>query len=149
MQKIVVLGIGNTLMRDDGIGVYVVESLKGLEQVNVTYIIGETDLDYCLDAAEDASFLFVVDATSTGKPPGAISWYELKRMPVMELGISAHNLHLFHMLHDSNVKGYLIGIEAAIIDFHLGLSEVLERKFLKIVEDVRKTMEDKIEKVGK
>ncbi|SEA18249.1 hydrogenase maturation protease [Thalassobacillus cyri] len=148
-MKIVVLGIGNILMRDDGIGVYVVESLKGLGQLDVTYIIGETDLDYCLDAAEGSSFLFVIDAITTGKPPGTISRFELRQMPVMELGISAHNLHLFHMLHDSKVKGQLIGIEAATIDFHLGLSDILERKFLKIVEHVRRTMEDEIEILGK
>lgn len=45
MKELLVLGIGNILMMDDGIGVYIVEELKN-RNTNpcIRYVIGETDV---------------------------------------------------------------------------------------------------------
>ena len=123
------------------------EALIRKKPQHVTCITGETDLDFCLDAVEDATFLFIIDAITTGKIPGTLSQYKLSDLPIMELGISAHNLHLFHMLHDSRKEGRLIGIEAAIIDFHYGLSPELDKNFSRLVQQVSLIIDNTIEKL--
>ncbi len=46
MEKIIVLGIGNLLMMDDGIGIYLIEQLCKLNCTPyVSFLIGESDID--------------------------------------------------------------------------------------------------------
>ena len=55
MKEVLVLGIGNRLMMDDGIGVLVVEELKKRNtNPYIRYIIGETDTYFCMNQMEEA-----------------------------------------------------------------------------------------------
>ncbi|MBT2282469.1 hypothetical protein J7E78_02730 [Paenibacillus polymyxa] len=57
MSWLTVLGIGSQLMGNDGTGVYVVEALRVMNtDEHVTYIAGETDIDFCLQYIENATF---------------------------------------------------------------------------------------------
>lgn len=139
MMKVLVLGIGNRLMRDDGIGLYVVEALQEQRMdKRIRFIAGETDIDYCLNVIEDADVLIIVDAVVSGNKAGEVSLVPLETFKVQDQGISAHNLHLFHMIPIvyPDVMVYVIGIEADKIDFGLELSEELTRNFHGIVENV-------------
>lgn len=143
MKKVLVLGIGNRLMKDDGIGLYVVEALqKHHVDERVRYIIGETDIDYCLNVIEDANVLIIVDAVDTGKNPGEVTLFPLHKFITLELGISAHNLHLFHMIPIvyPDIFGFVIGIDVGKIDFGMDLSEELNKRFNYIVESVFKNI---------
>jgi hydrogenase maturation protease len=139
MKKVLVLGIGNRLMGDDGIGVYVVEALrKQRKDDHITYIAGETDIDYCLHVIEDADVLIIVDAVVSSNKVGEVSLLPLEIFKTKDQGISAHNLHLFHTIPIvyPSIKAYLIGIEIARIDFGLELCEELTGNFQIIVEHV-------------
>lgn len=72
--RTVVLGIGNTLLADEGVGVHVVETMRrdGAAAPGVTFLDGGT-LSYAL-AAElfGAARLIVVDAAELGEAPGAV-----------------------------------------------------------------------------
>ncbi|MCX8131852.1 MAG: hydrogenase maturation protease [Clostridia bacterium] len=140
-MKIIVLGIGNRLLMDDGIGVYVVDELKKRDSTSViTYVIGETDIDYCLDETEDADYLFIIDAAQSGNPPGHIMVFKLEEIVTMnDIGLTMHNLHLFDMLvySKNRLKGLIIGIEPYMIDYCLGLSIVLTTKLKEITGHVK------------
>ena len=57
------MGIGNRLMMDDGIGIYLVEELAKLdEQSNIDYLVGESDVDYCLNQIEELTPVIILDA---------------------------------------------------------------------------------------
>ncbi|MFD1291016.1 hydrogenase maturation protease [Laceyella putida] len=136
--------MGNRLMMDDGIGVYIVEELqKQNKDESVKYIVGETDIDFCLDVIENTSYLIVIDAVKTGKEPGEISIYSLDEMPLMNLGFSSHNLHFFHFLYHKKqrIKGILIGIEPFQIDFNLGLSSILNNRFHQVMINVKRQIQ--------
>ncbi|WP_210365193.1 hydrogenase maturation protease [Bacillus sp. REN3] len=133
----IVLGIGNVLMQDDGIGVYLAGELKKEKQVKgIQYIIGETDIDFCLDAIDDADFLVVLDAVQFGGEKGSLHEFEFAELTALEPGIAAHHYHLLNAI--SSRKGMLIGIEPFEIGFHYGLSPQLEKVFPFLLLSVRK-----------
>jgi hydrogenase maturation protease len=145
MEKVLILGIGNRFMMDDGIGIYLVEELAKRDVLsNKQYVIGESDVDYCLDQIERFDFVIILDAVCSGKTPGELSVYSLAHSyEYQPLDISPHNLHLFHMLYQQKdkIKGFLIGIEPEEIKFQMGLSQTLKDKWERTLEEVWKTME--------
>lgn len=140
MNHVLVLGIGNRLMMDDGIGIYLTEELKKRnKEPRITYLVGESDIDFCLDQIEDGKFLIILDGVYSDKPPGSVSLFSLADLSQRQpLQLSPHNLHLFHMFSQKNcsIKGFLIGIEPHDIDFHLSLSPVLLEKWPTILQRV-------------
>ena len=80
--KIVVLGIGNLLLRDEGIGVQIVKMLsviltmsetkgKNLSYPNLAIIDGGTSPEI-MSLVEGADKLIIIDAVKGGKEPGTI-----------------------------------------------------------------------------
>lgn len=77
--KILVMGVGNTLLQDDGIGVHVTETLRadnlvgsGLSEPEMIFIDGGTIGLSLLPDIEDAQALIVVDASEIGSRPGTL-----------------------------------------------------------------------------
>ena len=145
MKPILVLGIGSRLMMDDGIGVYIVETLakQTPEDEWLTYEVGETDLEYSFDLMLCAEYLIVIDAVITGKKPGEMSIFLLSELQFVNQGISQHNLHFMDLVNQlaQRKKGVMIGIEPFHIDFHWGLSRELSEIFGTIVDKVEDTIE--------
>ena len=150
MEKIIVLGIGNRLMMDDGIGIYLIEQLSKLNFTpHVSFLIGESDIDYCMDQIMKATFVIIVDAVFSGNKPGDLTIYPLANLHEYQtLDISAHNFHLFQSLYQQkeSTKGYLIGVEPYEIRFHIGLSKTLREKWKTILQEVSKTIDRLIAK---
>ncbi|USK57389.1 hydrogenase maturation protease [Cytobacillus solani] len=148
MGKIIVLGIGNRLMMDDGIGIYLIEQLSKLDRTpHVSFLIGESDIDYCMDQIMKATYVIIVDAVFSGNKPGELTVYPLANLHEYQtLDISAHNFHLFQSLYQQkeSIKGYLIGVEPYEIRFHIGLSKTLREKWKTILQDVSQTIDSLI-----
>ncbi|RXT07947.1 hydrogenase maturation protease [Ammoniphilus sp. CFH 90114] len=139
-MKILVLGLGNRLMKDDGIGVELVEALLNEKYMDkeIEYAVGETDLNYCLDVIENRQYIIVIDAVMMGKQPGEASVLPLSELVRSKPGLSMHHLHFLDLLHQfgERKQGMLIGIEPFELDFHLGLSKGLKEQFKRILNDV-------------
>jgi hydrogenase maturation protease len=73
-KKVLVMGVGNTLMQDDGIGVHVAHSFKSeLSSKNrLTVLDGGTIGLSLLPEIEDADAVIVIDASEIGERPGAM-----------------------------------------------------------------------------
>ncbi|MFC3769540.1 hydrogenase maturation protease [Paenibacillus sp. GCM10012303] len=142
MRDILVLGIGNRLMADDGIGVFLVEALQQRQQLepesNIRFVVGESDIDYCLSEIEGAGLLLLVDAVKSGKTPGELAVYHLEKYGAHDPGISAHDLHLFQMIPHMypGLQAEVIGIEAERIEFGLELSEALQERFGELLQAI-------------
>ncbi len=141
----VVLGIGNRLMTDDGIGVYVVEELINSYKNNiVSYVIGETDVYYCLDVAECFDKLIIIDSMWTGNLPGTIQTFTLQeRGYKAELELSLHNVSVISLIREKfkYINGTIIGIEIFKIDYGIGLSKYLKEYFPRIVNEVNNVIQ--------
>lgn len=73
MNRVLVFGIGSMIMMDDGIGARVAGAIQGmLQEHDITGLIGETDVQYCLDAIKPEDFLIIIDAMMQGIEPGSI-----------------------------------------------------------------------------
>ena len=77
--RILVMGIGNTLLRDDGIGVHITESLRAASasatdsrETAFEFIDGGTIGLSLLPEIEDAEAVIVVDASELGDRPGTL-----------------------------------------------------------------------------
>lgn len=144
-MKEVILGIGNTLKGDDGIGVHVVERineyLKEVEQKSKQVKSAGTKREIiainCGTAPENYTSivrehvpdrLIVVDAAEMGLSPGSYRIIPPEKTGVM--CISTHNMPL--SLFASYVSDFcqdivLIGIQPASMDFGAALSSVVRR----------------------
>jgi hydrogenase maturation protease len=144
MSRVLVIGIGSLIMTDDGIGARVAGAIGGkLQKNDMTVLIGETDVQYCLDEIRPDDFLVVIDSMMQGGEPGNI-----EIAPLMDVAKSRGKLRSQHdyslidavSLTYPNMRGYLIGIEAAEIRFGFDLSGPLEERFNTICERVFNTI---------
>ncbi len=146
MKELIVLGIGNRLMSDDGIGIHIVEELqKTNTNTNIQYVAGETDVYFCLNQIANALITIIIDAAYLNKEPGSISILSLDKVsenPVYP--ISVHDMHFLDWVKKSeqNIKGLLIGIEPYEIDFGTSLSSILKSKFTGIISNVNYIIDD-------
>lgn len=125
--RVTILGVGNTLLADEGIGVHVVRRLQSVAALpdGVELIDGGTLSFNLVPVIEAANRLIVIDAANLGGPPGFFDCFvghELDRL----LGQSKHTAHeiglreLFDMARlDGRLPSHraLIGVQPQRIDW--------------------------------
>ncbi|MDF2674363.1 MAG: hydrogenase maturation protease [Clostridiales bacterium] len=140
MSKILVLGIGSRIMMDDGIGAYLVEDLeKYIKNMNIEFIIGETDIDYCVSKISTCNTVVVIDAYLSGKTPGEVSLIQLCDLKKeSNVSYSLHGIHFLNIIQclKNEPEGILIGIEPYEINFGFSLSHILQKCYPNIFESV-------------
>jgi len=80
--KTVVLGVGNTLLRDEGVGVHVVEELRRThpDLSAVEFLDGGTLSFTLAGPLAEADQLIIIDAAELQAPPGTVSLFENEAM---------------------------------------------------------------------
>ena len=136
-----VLGIGNTLLGDDGIGCHVTNALAEIPLPDVEIIDGGTCPDVW-QLIEDADKLIVVDAVKGGGMPGQIYRFHLEditleQRPLLsmhDMGLT-DNLVLMRLWHNIG-ETVIIGVEPKDINWGLDLSPELQGKMSQIIDAV-------------
>lgn len=122
MTKTVVLGIGNTLLSDEGIGVHVIEALEKtfLLPPEVEVIDGGTCAMEMLEQLENLDLLVVVDCVRSGLPPATHVVIKGDAVPVFfKTKLSPHQIGLSDVLASLEFTGkapkatVIVGIEPA------------------------------------
>jgi len=73
-SKTLVLGLGNVIMGDEGVGVHVVRALERLElPANVECLDGGTGGFVLLEPLQQADHIILIDATDDGNPQGTVT----------------------------------------------------------------------------
>ena len=73
-KKTLVLGLGNVIMGDEGIGVHVVRALENQQlPKNVECLDGGTGGFILLEPLQSADHIILIDATDDGNPPGTVT----------------------------------------------------------------------------
>ncbi len=142
MSKVMVVGIGNLIMQDDGVGVHAIRALEELGfSDDVELIDGGTHSYDLIEEFCRAKNLIIVDAMHAGGDPGTIY-----RAPLDELGLepaeditSLHELHFVEAMKMTRMLGYnpptiVFGIEPALIAVSMDLSPQVAAKFPRLVE---------------
>jgi hydrogenase maturation protease len=142
---ILVLGVGNILLRDEGVGVRVVEALQSRFEFSphVELVDGGTLGLRLLEPVQRATSLIVVDAIRNGGPPGTIY-----RLSTQELRGSVRAKESLHQLDLLDTLGYaeLLGnIPETVV---LGIEpEDISPWGTELTETVRSRLEDLIRMV--
>lgn len=131
MTDTLVLGIGNLIMTDDGVGVRVVQHLRERYRFpeNVTVLDGGTlGLDL-LPYLEGVKRLLVVDAVATGGPPGTLVRLTGEEIAVaFRTKLSPHQTGLQDLLLVAELQGFapeemiLLGVQPGEIGMGIGLT---------------------------
>lgn len=73
-KKTLILGLGNVIMGDEGVGVHVVRALeKHALPSNVECLDGGTGGFILLEPLESADHIVLIDAAADGNPPGTVT----------------------------------------------------------------------------
>lgn len=145
MGKTLILGIGNLLLSDDGVGVHFVQRLEETRKLpgDVQVVDGGTaglDLLYYL---QDISKLIVVDAMQTGGPPGSLRRLTGDQVPAyMALKMSPHEIALPDMLAAARLRGLyppeviIWGVQPGSLELGVELSPEVAARLDELVEKV-------------
>jgi hydrogenase maturation protease len=148
---VLVLGIGNLLMSDDGVGVRVAQQLQReyCFAENVKILDGGTlGLDL-LPELEWIEHLIVVDAVEIGQKPGTCVRLAGEELPIaLETKVSAHQMGLKDLLSVARLLGHspgemvLIGVQPGSIEMDTELTPevdaVLQVLVVNILNELKK-----------
>ena len=143
-KKIAVIGLGNTLRRDDGIGIIILESLlnsfrrEGTDYLN--FGIASFDLVHRLGEYE---IVLLIDGIDAGLPPGELKIFELKDIAYVskESPASTHEFDLkslFELYKRFELKSkiYVAGIQIQDVSFGDSLSQPLKDRLDQIPQEI-------------
>jgi hydrogenase maturation protease len=135
--RVVVIGLGNPLMGDDGLGLVVLDELRSGYSLprNVELIDGGTWGMNLLPVIEDADELILIDAIDVGATPGTLVRLEHERLPrYLATKISPHQVDLRDVLALAELRGTLppdtvaLGLQPESVELRNSLSDVLRRR---------------------
>ena len=144
--KIVVAGLGNVLMSDDGVGVHAVGRLR--EDPPDGVIIAEvgTAALHWQDVFEAADIVIAVDAVEAGGRSGEVYVLDLADVEAARLG-SVHDLGMAGVLRlipeGERPDVIVVGVEPERIGYGMELSAEVEGALTAVLRTIRELVESK------
>lgn len=147
-MKTLIIGIGNPILCDDGVGLHIASALDGVIPDAEVCAATMIDLDL-LDMLADYDKVFIIDAIQSGT--ACIG--ELRKLSPGEVSLhlfSSHGIHIFEILQMGRDLGYRIPEIGGIYGIEIGResvfgielsSELMDKKkdiLHEIIEDIRK-----------
>lgn len=127
--NLLILGIGNCLMADDGLGVHAARLLASDPPPNTTVWEVGTDFFSAVPMLEEHSLVLVIDAMDAGGEPGTIYQCPASAIESPRPGGSLHELGLLAMLEfvapDRSPEIHFLGVQPAHLEYSLALSPQL------------------------
>lgn len=133
------IAMGNVLMKDDGIGIFIARAMEEeLKEKGVEVIYGETDFGYCISKVNDSDNVIILDAASCGKSPGELSIIPLNNYAPGRKGYTQHSYNLLDILklYYPNLEGDILAVEVKEITFGFGLTQELQKKKKDIIKEI-------------
>ncbi len=160
-QNILILGIGNTLLSDEGTGVHLVSRMQASKGAlpGVEYLDGGTLSFTLAEPIAQASGLIVVDAARMQQAPGTVRIYRDEAMDEYLKGnrASVHEVSLGDLLDIARLsetlppRRCLVGIEPQELDWGESpspvVSEAIDQAIEQILELLREWQTDPLTEV--
>jgi hydrogenase maturation protease len=139
--RILVAGLGNLLLQDDGVGVHAVRELRQAPPSGVLVVeVGTAVLD-ALHLYEWADKILALDAMQAGGKPGTVYAFGLEDVADPGIQTSMHELNLrsvFEFLPDRvQPEIMVLGVEPEVIDYGLDLSPSVGAALPELLEATR------------
>lgn len=115
-KNILLLGIGNLLMGDEGVGIHVVQRLeKESLPENVRVLDGGTGGFHLLEYFQLYETIIIIDATNDGKPPGTVSVLKPQFSSEYPRTLTAHDIGLRDLIESASLIESLPTVYLVII----------------------------------
>ena len=121
--NVLVLGIGNVLMGDEGVGVHVVRHLEAIGvPEGVELLDGGTGSFLLLDPMQRARRIILIDATLDNEPPGTVRRLTPSFSSDYPRTLTAHDIGLKDLLDTF----YLLGHPVDVVLFAISIASLQE-----------------------
>ena len=143
-KRVVILGVGNLLLSDEGVGVHVANKLMEMDlPEGVEVYEGGTDGFRLMSVVTGADRLIVVDAVKGGGEPGSIYRFDVNDAPSMpdSYKTSVHQIGILEVIHFSEFVGKgktpettILGIEPKSLEMAMELTPEIAAKVPRVIE---------------
>lgn len=141
-EPYLILGIGNCLLSDDGVGVHAARLLQTEPPGQTVVLAAETDFLSTLPFLERCVKVLVIDAMDAGEPPGTL--YHCRGEDLAQAGQrhSLHGLGLLGALEFLNAadrpETHVLGVQPGWLGLALDLSPTVAQALPEVVNAARR-----------
>jgi hydrogenase maturation protease len=149
MKNTVIIGIGNILLQDDGVGVHVIKQLENETLPSTIELVdgGTSTLD-TLSYFLDYKKVIVVDCLRAGLDPGTI--YKIKPEDIKNYqtnNLSIHDVQILDVVKMANLmekypEVVIFGIEPKEISLNLTMTDLMNAKIPEIIANIKKELSE-------
>lgn len=135
-QRVVILGLGNLLNSDEGVGVHAVRVMQNEWRArfpSVEFVDGGTLGLNLLPWVENATHLLLLDCISANQPPATLIEMTKDEIPLFaQVKMSIHQLTFQEVLGIAKMRGklpehvHLIGVQPASLEISTALSDAVQ-----------------------
>ncbi len=149
-NKIVIIGIGNVLLMDEGIGVHVINELEKHDLPrNLELYDGGTGGFKLTDLMCGAGMVIFIDAVETGKVPGTVTTFKSEDVCSIypKKKYSLHDTDLLEVIKiaellDKPPEIEIVGVQPKTINYGTDLSKELVDSMSNIINAVLRRIEE-------
>ena len=144
-NQVLILGVGNLLLSDEGVGVHIARKLMEMDfPPQVRVVEGGTDGFGLMHVLLEADRLILVDAVKGGGSPGSIYRFEIEDCPPFPdiYKTSVHQISILEIINLSSLIGptprtTIIGVEPKCLGMGMDLSPEIEEKIPRVIQLIR------------
>ncbi len=144
-KQIIILGVGNLLLSDEGVGVHIARKLMEMDfPPEVRVVEGGADGFGLMQVLLEADRLILVDAVKGGGLPGSMYRFEIEDCPPFPdiYKTSVHQISILEVINLSGLIGStprttIIGVEPKCLGIGMDLSPEVEAKVPRVIQLVR------------
>jgi hydrogenase maturation protease len=147
-KHILILGVGNLLLSDEGVGVHVAQRMMHMELPPEVHVVeGGTDGFGLVNVILEADHMILIDAVKGGGQPGSIYRFNIADCPPYPdlFKTSVHQISILEVINLSSLIGStpqttIIGVEPYSLDMGMELSPQIEAKIPRIIHMIREEL---------
>lgn len=147
-SSIGIIGVGNPLRKDDGIGILLLKYIKKESEKlpnNVIFVDGGTGGMNLLHLFNRFDLIILLDAVNFNGIPGETRFFSFDDIISQKevSTVSTHNADVFHIiklgqeLDECPKKIFIFGVQPADVSFGEGLTDSLQKKIDDIIESMK------------
>lgn len=147
-HKVLILGVGNYLMGDEGVGVHIIYEMEEIDLPDYVDVLdGGTGGFFLMNYFDVYPVVIFLDATMDGKPEGTVSVIRPKFAADFPKALSVHDVGLKDMieaiyLQDKKPDIHLVTVSIEkLIAMKMELSEGVENSVPQVIETILKVAE--------
>ncbi len=150
MRRVAIVGVGNTMMGDDGVGSLIAQALEGIVENASVIDLGSSGLS-AIEWLMDYDVIVIVDAMLTEKEVEVIKLNlnvdeEEVTSTVLDMeysgshGLGVQSVLLMLKLMGASPDIYVVGVKPYSMEARMGISEEMKRVLPKVLSELDKVL---------